>query len=460
MLHSPHPNVLFILDDQHRHDYLGCAGADFVDTPHIDALASRGIHLTHCCTTAPICGPSRIAMATGLIPPRTGTTSNQTAYMPMSVPNFYRHFRDNGYRVQCIGRHDLAKPNAPMSQYGNRPLNFSYGFTHAIEMEGAMAATRDGGISGPYTRFLHEHGYLEKWFEDNRQRLARGWIIGASHDSVLPLHLHQDSFVGDVAVDRILHIEEDYPWYMQVNFQSPHDPYDPPTALADKYRDANVPDPIPVCMQGKPRRIVDRYERLYQFATPEDITLARRQYCATIELIDRQVGKLVQALKDRDMLDNTIIVFASDHGDHVGDHGLFIKHTAYEPSLRVPLVMAGPGIEPQCCDALVETIDINPTLCELADLEQLPHIDGRSFVPVIQKQSTEHREACATYEEGYSSLRTEQYKYIDTLNDMTELYDLKNDPAETTNIIDQQPELTNHFKQQLRQRLTEGKWQH
>ena len=160
------------------------------------------------------------------------------------------------------------------------------------------------------------------------------------------------------------------------------------------------------------------------------------------------------------MLNNTLIVFASDHGDHVGDHGLFIKHTAYEPSLRVPLIMAGPGITQQCSAALVETIDINPTLCDLAGLTQLPHIDGRSFVPVINKTTVEHRENCATFEDTYCALRTKQYKFIKTYNNQSELYDLQADPQESHNLIDQHPQLAQHLAMQLRQRTTEGKWQH
>jgi choline-sulfatase len=327
-------------------------------------------------------------------------------------------------------------------------------------MEGAMAATLAGGITGPYTRYLNEHGCLEQWFADNRIRWDKGWIIGASHDSLLPLHLHQDSFVGDVAADRILNIEGDYPWYMLVSFQSPHDPYDPPTELAKKYRHVDVPEAIPVSMTSKPKRIQDRYARLYNHASQRDIQLVRQQYCATIELIDIQVGKLCDALEKRDMLQNTIIVFVSDHGDHVGDHGLFIKHTAYEPSMRVPLIIAGPGIARHCSDALVELIDIHPTLCDLADLPLIPNIDGQSFAQVIRQQQSEHRETCFTCEYGYRAIRTKQFKYIQTENDLDELYDLNTDPDECINLADVQSNLRKTLQCQLQQRLTQGQWRH
>jgi choline-sulfatase len=457
------PNVLVILDDQHRHDFVGYMGADFVHTPHLDALAARGMAFSHCCTTSPVCGPARIALATGLLPTRTGTSSNETSLMPLSVPNHYRHFRDHGYRVELVGRHDLAKPGAPASIHGNRPLNFSYGFTRALEVEGGMSASREffeKGASGPYTKCLDDHGLLGTYAHDFRERQSKGWIIGASHDSVLPAEHHQDAFVGRYAAERIRQIEDDYPWYLFVNFQSPHDPFDPPAELGEKYREAAVPPAIPVQMEGKPRRIRDRYERLYRRATTEDVTRARRQYCAKIELIDQQIGRIMQALADRGMVENTLVVFASDHGEQVGDHGLFIKHTAYESSMRVPLLVAGPGVAPGTSDALVELFDLNPTLAELAGLPPQPKLDARSFASVLHGEAKAHRDACVTCEEGYRAIRERRYKYIETTNDLAELYDLETDPEENRNILSENRPVANRLRQALHQRFVEGGWQH
>jgi choline-sulfatase len=456
------PNVLVIMDDQHRFDWVGYAGSDFVRTPNIDGLAEDGCVFTHCCTTAPVCGPARIALATGLLPTRTGTTTNGTSFMPLSTPNHYCHFRDQGYRVELVGRHDLAKPGAPASIHGNRPLNFSYGFTRAFEVEGGMSCAQTvavtGEPNGPYGWYLKQQGLLDAYVQDFVSRRDKGWIIGASHDSVLPLEHHQDEFVGRKAVERIEQQEDDYPFYMFVSFQSPHDPFDAPGELAEHYRDTDVPEPIPPAMEGKPARIQQRYRNMYSAATLDDVVLARRQYCGKVELIDRQVGKILDTMDRRGFLDNTIVVFASDHGEHLGDLGLFIKHTAYEPSLRVPLVVSGPGVEPGRTDALVELFDINPTLVEMAGLPPQTDLDARSFAPLLRGQTSAHRDACVTVEGSYRAVRTQTHKYIETANQQAELYDVQADPGETHNLIENEREVARRLARRLRDRFVEGRW--
>jgi choline-sulfatase len=447
-------NILVILDDQHRHDFVGYAGAVYVDTPNIDALAKRGAVFTHCCTNAPICAPARISLATGLLPERTGALTNQST-LPITTPNHYRHFRDHGYRVELVGRHDLSKPGAPGSIYGNRPLNFSYGFTRALEVEGGMAAAlkvNDHGATGPYSQYLQEQGLLQDYADDFAQRWEKGWVIGASHNSALPAEHHQDAFVGRAAVERIQNMEDDYPWYMFVSFQSPHDPFDPPAELGEKYAHAAVPSAITAQPQHKSQR-TQQHMKHWSHGTEADVTIARRQYCAKIELIDQQIGLILSALEEQGLADNTIVVFSSDHGEQAGDHGLYQKHVAYESSLRVPLIVAGPGIKPGSSDALVELSDLNPTMVELAGLEPQAGLDAASFVPVLRGETDTHRTHCLTAEEGYWAMRTATHKYIEVADDLPELYDLSTDPDELHNIYEQHPELIQSFQSARKQRL-------
>lgn len=434
---TAHPNILFLIDDQHRYDYLGRLNPAYVDTPNLDRLSRNGMLFTHCCTTSPLCAPARIALATGLSATRTGAFSNEDVLAPGSHTH-YQHFRDAGYRVELVGRHDLSKPGAPASIHGNRPLNFSYGFTRVLEVEGGMACAREGRegrITGPYTKYLQENGYFKPYVDDFVGRLEKGWIIGASHDSVLPPEMHQDAFVGREAVARIEGMEDDYPWYMFVSFQSPHDPFDPPSDLGSKYRDREVPSAITSESSGKPAR-VERRRAMFAHATEEDIRIARRQYAAKVELIDQQVGLILDALKRKGLCRNTIIVFASDHGEMLGDHGLFQKHTAYEASLRVPLILAGPGITRGVSHALVELFDVNPTLCELAGLSARKGLDARSFAPLLAGSASEHRQECVTYGQHYRAIRTQTHKYIETGDDVSELYDLTEDPNECRNLVE------------------------
>ncbi len=138
---SKKPNVLFIMDDQHRFDYLGCGGAGFVNTPNLDRLAARGVRFTHTFTNAPVCAPARVALATGLQAHRFGGRDN-AVFLPSSRTTYYQRLRDAGYRVGCVGKLDLAKPDHDNSD-GARPACFSWGFTHPLECEGKMHAGRD-----------------------------------------------------------------------------------------------------------------------------------------------------------------------------------------------------------------------------------------------------------------------------------------------------------------------------
>ena len=184
-------------------------------------------------------------------------------------------------------------------------------------------------------------------------------------------------------------------------------------------------------MDGKPewvkRRVVD--------ITPEEIAVTRQQYCAATELIDDQIGEMLRALEQRGMLDNTYIIYSSDHGEMLGDHGLYTKSVAYEASLRVPLIVAGPGIpKNQISDGLVELIDLNPTICDFAGVPVLPRIDAKSIAPVLHGETETHRTETVSALRNFRCIRTATHKLIENYNDVTELYDLENDPAELHNI--------------------------
>ena len=156
------PNILLIMTDQHRWDYLGCAGADFVDTPNIDRLAASGVRFTKAFTNAPVCAPARIGLATGMHPARIGTLDN-SCYLPPHLPTYYQRLRDNGYRVGCVGKLDLAKPDKYNGRHGDRPAVYRWGFTHPEEVEGKMHAGQGEPTAphGPYTHYLKDKGRLE-----------------------------------------------------------------------------------------------------------------------------------------------------------------------------------------------------------------------------------------------------------------------------------------------------------
>ncbi|MEQ8674451.1 MAG: sulfatase-like hydrolase/transferase [Aggregatilineales bacterium] len=442
------PNILVIMDDQHRFDYLGCAGADFVQTPNIDRLAANGVRFTQCTTNAPICAPARIGLATGMQPSHLGALDN-TAYLPADATTYYKRLRDADYRVGLVGKLDLAKPFPNNGRYGDRPRVYGFGFTHPEECEGKMHAASSPEPFGPYTYFLHERGFLQAFHEDYQKRAQTDWIQGASHDSVLPVEAFEDVYIGQRATRWIENIPDDYPWHLFVSFVGPHDPFDPPTAFADRYRHATMPDPIPPD-DDRPRHVHARRVNL----DTDEVMQIRRQYCALITLIDEQIGAILYALDRRGMTENTLIIFVSDHGEMLGDHALYKKHVAYEPAMRVPLIVSGLGIEGgRVNDSLIELIDLNPTICEMAGLSPQPGLDAESFAPILRGETTTHRQNTVTAERHYRAIRTHQYKLIQNYNDIFELYDLEDDPYETHNIADENDTIVSGLYKQMSRRF-------
>ena len=235
----------------------------------------------------------------------------------------------------------------------------------------------------------------------------------------------------------------------------PHDPFDPPAEYAERYRAADVPEAVHDQLEGKPGWVKRRQIN----ATPKDIAVSRRQYCGAIELIDDQIGLILDAVSKRGMLDKTYVVFSSDHGEMLGDHGLYTKSLPYEPSLRIPLIVSGPGIRGgRTTDAMTELIDLNPTLCELAGLPHQENIDARSFVSVLRGKQRDHRPETVSAIRNWRCIRDRRFKLIQNDNDITELYDLEQDPHELENIASQSPALVRDLTAGLRARFLEAKW--
>lgn len=456
------PNILFLMDDQHRFDYLGYAGADWVRTPNLDRLAARGMRFNTCTVNSPICAPARISLATGLMAHRVAPLDN-ASFLSHTQTTYYQRLRDAGYRVGCVGKLDLGKPDGYNGRYGDRPLAYSWGFTHPEECEGKMHAARSDDPQGPYGFFLQERGLRQAFCDDYNQRMhsasradaiASRWVETGSGDSVLPTDAFEDWYIGQRAVQWIETVPDDFPWHYFVSFVGPHDPFDPPTEYAERYRSAPVSDALPYAPSGRPDWIQQR-------SAPRDAdntAMVRRQYCALIELIDEQIGQILAALERRGMAENTIVIFASDHGEMLGDHGMYQKGCAYEPSLRVPLLVAGPGVQAGATsDALVELSDLNPTICELAGLPPQAHIDARSVGPLLRGEASQHRQATVTSMRNFRAIRTATHKFIESYNDRNELYDLQADPHEQHNRMDDEPALARSLQRQLQAHMQAGK---
>lgn len=443
------PNFLVIMADQHRHDWLGSRGSSWVRTPHLDKLANSGVTFTNATTNAPLCAPARGSIASGMRPSRIGMLDNNCFY-PVGTPTYYQVLRDVGYRVGLVGKLDLHKPDPYNGPRGDLPLLYRYGFTDPLECEGKEhAGTGWPTPLGPYNHYLAEQGLLEPFCAD--YRLRRQEPVWYAADSVLPTEAWEDCFVSRKAVELLRSYAAESPWHLFVSFVGPHDPWDPPREYAEHFRTTTMPSPIRAPLEGKPAWVRERAERRYGWPEDEDaLTTVQRQYSASVELIDAQVGRIMEVLDEVGMLDTTYVFYCSDHGEMLGDHGLWQKSVFYEAALRVPLIVSGPGVGSAVSQAVVETADLHPTILELAGAYPRGETQAKSFSRLLDQPEGSHRTHAFSELFNARCLRDTQYKYIENFNDRDELYNLADDPSERHNLIDDEPSTVTAYRKLLR----------
>lgn len=437
------PHILLIMTDQHRADWLGCAGNPGVRTPHLDALAERGVRFSRASCNSPVCAPSRAALASGQYPHRTGVLHNKHNF-PVDCPTYYQALRSAGYRVGVVGKTDLHKADHYYGETGELPLLYHFGFTHPHETEGKGNASKPGQrprtkgefpLAGPYQRHLKEHGLLQAFLDDRAKRAAQpAWHAEAA--ALPPEHFH-DSYIGGKACEFIRQVPDDAPWHLFVSFVGPHHPWDVPAAYANAYADTVYPPGIPAAPVGKPAWIRDRMARQSEGMTDGGLQRAKQHYAGAISLIDHWVGRILEQVEERGFTDNTVVVFCSDHGEMLGDHGLFYKTVMYESALRIPLIIADPrhGRRGTVSDALAELADLHPTMLELAGVEYpRSRLDGQSLLPLMRGEEGFRKSFQISELLNSRMISDSKYKYIETYNDQPELYDLEEDPEEQRNL--------------------------
>lgn len=450
------PNLLFLMADQHRHDWLGAAGASWVATPNLDRLATRAVRFAQATCNSPLCAPSRISLATGLQPHRLGALSN-AAFLPTGAATYYQTLRDAGYRVGFVGKIDLHKPDPYNGRDGNLPITYSYGFTDPVECEGKAHAgagwdweRNQPRPNGPYNQYLLARDKLHIFCENYRRR--QHTPVWYAEDSVLSTEETEDSYIGRRACRFLEQVADDLPWHLFVSFVGPHDPWDPPSEFGEHFRNAPIPAPISDPLHDKPAWQRKKAQR-QAGASPDQVTRVRRQYTAALELIDTQIGRIFETLERRGQTGRTYVVYSSDHGEMLGDHGFYQKSIAYEAALRVPLLVAGPNIGAGVSEGLVELSDVNPTLLELAGLVPCRRLDARSFVPLLHDSKAEYRVDALSALTNFRVLRTHRHKLIDNYNDIPELYDLQDDPQELHNLAGKRSDLVATMRRRLDHRM-------
>ena len=425
------PNLLF--PDQWRHTYLGCHEAGVpVRTPNLDALAARGVRFTQCRTNSPLCAPARASLALGVRRHHTGVGGNRDDTDPQRITIFNR-LREAGYWTATCGKNDLHKGSNDYHDSGWAPRLAEYGFDDAIDHRGKAnvhkASSREPRGGCPYIKYLEERELLEVNVSDyQRRKDAHGGEAGkAAWPTPLDREHFTDDFCGRNAITLLQRAPGDRPWCLWVNFPGPHGPQDAPESLFERYGGIDFP---PV------------------FAGEEGLDHAnlRRLYAASCEGIDDWCGRIISAIEDRGALHNTVVVFSSDHGEMLGDHGRWGKSVWYEPSVHVPLIAAGPGIQKgTVSEILVELIDVGATFLDYAGAQATPGQEAQSLRAHLEGNDGTPRDHQISDLGDWRLVTDGRYKLV-VEKGVESLFDLELDEHETADVLEKNPEITDRLR--------------
>lgn len=370
------PNVLLVIADQHRHDWLEGMTDLPVRTPNIRRLQDSGMTFRRATTPAPLCAPARACLATGT-DYATVAVPNNFHDLPVETTTYYRMLRDDaGYFVAGVGKFDLHKATFDWNLDGSRLLG-EWGMSDGIDNEGkfdSLWSTRDGAPHGPYMEHLFTAGLADAHRADFDRRKDAPYSDVAL--SPLPEDSYLDNWIAANAHELLDRRPEGAPWHLVVNFAGPHDPMDVTERMRDAWADVEFPPP----------HAAGEFDG--------DHNEVRRRYAAMIENIDRHVGSFLDRLAAEGELENTVVIYTSDHGEMLGDHGIWGKQIALDASIRIPLVVAGPIVAESgaVSDALVSLEDLAATILDTAGVEVPAAMTARSVRGVLDGSTRAHRD--------------------------------------------------------------------
>ncbi|MDE0688805.1 MAG: sulfatase-like hydrolase/transferase [Candidatus Poribacteria bacterium] len=431
------PNILFLMTDQQRWDATSCSG-DWVQTPHLDRIASEGIRFTNCVTTSPVCIPTRLSLATGLYPHNTHVWNNMNHQMPAETPTWMQAVRDAGYRTSLFGKTHLHPHSGDLRE--REDLMNAYGLDDVNEIGGPRASAN---VLSHMTAMWEEKGLWEGYRADYRERFStKPHLVRAS---TLGLEDYADVYVGQQAKQYLQNYEREEPWCCWVSFGGPHEPWDTPEPYASMYDPADMPPAIPrPFAETRPTGHLDRLmQRVNPTFEPGEIGRLRANYAGNVTLIDDQIGEILDTIEARGELENTIIVHTSDHGEMNGDYGLIYKSNFLNGAVRIPLLVRTPDTSRlqtpptgTICESPVEWIDIGPTLVELVGGELGHRQFGKSLCPVLTQPEATHRDFAISEIEGEIMLLSKEWKAALNANgEVYLLFDVQNDPNEIQNLV-------------------------
>lgn len=452
------PNIIFIITDQQRYDTIRALGYPHVDSPNLDRLVNEGVTFTNTFVTAPSCAPSRASLFTGLYPHTNGVFINNRDPWPRS---WVEDLNEAGYYCVNVGKMHTAPWDKPA------------GFHERFIVENKDRFRADRWYFDEWDRALRIRGvekptratYAE--WPDYEERLG-------AYEWNLPEDLHPDNFVGDMAKWWIEQHDKRWwdapalargsshdptvlqkPLFLQIGFPGPHPPYDPVPSYIEKYANKQLP------IVDTPQEAIDRQpqglrklreimlernpDAIKHLANPtqEQRQRQRAYYLANVSMIDTKIGEILQTLEDNGYLDNAVVIFTSDHGDSLGDHGHSEKWNMYDESTHVPAIFWSPKwfTKPRRVDDLVELFDIGPTILELAGVQPPDWMEARTLMPLLEEVPgavgrdyvfSEHaKDDYLPTIEFMTMVRDKKWKLVHFAGeDEGQLFDLEKDPNE------------------------------
>ena len=487
---SDRPNFLYIMTDQHRADWLGCAGHSVVKTPNIDALAAKGTRFTNFHATSPVCMPNRATFMTGRYPTTHGLRYNGCT-LSTRANTFVDVLAASGYHTAAMGKSHLApmtahaplmkdNPDVGLIAEALRPEDGNY----TQEEPSNYDSDERYQFETPYYGWQHvdmvtEHGdkcggHYRQWFKqrapnwealhDKANELPHNYTCPQAYRTPVPEDLYPTAFVKERTVEYLQGRQgNDQPFFAFVSFPDPHHPFNPPGKYWDMYQPDQFSVDLPYEAHQNPTPAMRHVHGDWQsnapamsaqtarMVTEQQLKEAMALTAGMITMVDDAVGEIVAALKEAGLYENTVICFNSDHGDYLGDFNMLLKGALpFRSITQVPMIWSDPADRTgRVSDALAATIDVPATILERAGTKPYFGMQAESFLPLIMGQQAEHRpDLFIEYNDGgprmgfdtpsrVKSVVTDRYRFTMYKDEpWGELYDLQQDPRETNNLWD------------------------
>ena len=441
-------NVLFIIADDLSYTALSCYGNTVCQTPNIDRLAARGVRFTKAYCQGTYCGPSRASFLTGYYPHATGVLGYKSPRPQIGDRSTWpQHFKNNGYYTARVSKiFHMGVPGG--IEKGNHGADDALSWTERFNSQGPeWKAPGDGET-------------LEGNADGSKPVVGGNTfvVVEADGDDLV----HSDGKTAAKAVE-LIEKHKDEPFWLGVGFVRPHVPFVAPSSYYPPFKPYDkmiLPEKIEGDWDDIPKPGIN-----YKTSVNMEMDIRKQKkamggYYASVAYMDAQVGKVLDALEKANLEDNTIIVFTSDHGYHLGEHDFWAKVSLLDESSGVPLIISVPGKQPAVCNSLVELLDLYPTISRLCGLEVPNHVQGKDISIMLDQTEAEVHQAVfsvAPMRKGFL-LREQKYAYIQYGEDAAngiELYDTEKDPKQYTNLAMQAEyqSLVSNFKQKMQEKL-------